>query len=624
MVGQMTRTSRILFSRFCAVVRLPGGRPGGPSPRRATAFGRRLLLALGIAASLALPVCAATRVVAPEPVRELLQQHLALDGAGQEAPDEAARATLEHRLRREAGELLATEGYFSPQLELRRGDAGLILHVEPGPRARIGTVNIELQGPFSADQRRQLIAGWALPSAAVFRQAAWDEAKQGMLRDLLAVDHAGARLLSSRAEVDVEAARVDLQLVYDAGPRYRYGEIRILGLQRYQPALVERYSARLRPGAPYRQEDLLAVQTALQNTPYFSSVAVELEPQSLPADGEGGAPAAAKAEAADEAMEEARVPVIIRLRERAPFHVTLGAGFSSNTGARVEGSFRNADFLHRAWELDTGMRLEQLRQSAYADVFLPPDRLRRRDSVGAVVERSDIQGLRIEKVAFGAARVQTRGSIEQRLGLNWQREDDSPLDALPSTNRALTASVGWVWRHARDPLDASQGIVANLQLGGAAKALLSDQNFLRSYVRYSQGIPFGKSDGLLLRGEVGVTAAPSRRGIPQDYLFRAGGTNSVRGYNYQSLGVKEGAATLGGRYLLTLSAEYTHWLNAQWGIAAFADAGQAADDREVLKLARGYGLGARWKSPAGPLAVDVAWGERDKALRLHFSLAVPF
>ena len=87
------------------------------------------------------------------------------------------------------------------------------------------------------------------PTAAAFRQSAWDSAKNGLLRELMDVDHAAARLLSSQAEVDVETARVDLNLIYDAGPRYRYGENRILGLQRYQESLVERYNQRLRTGS---------------------------------------------------------------------------------------------------------------------------------------------------------------------------------------------------------------------------------------------------------------------------------------------------------------------------------------------------------------------------------------
>jgi len=589
----------------------------------------RLLCALCIAAtfSLALPAAAAAQLVAPKPVRDLLLRHLSLPSPGSEPEDATARASLERRLRREAGDLLATEGYFSPQVELLDSDDGLVLHVEPGPQAHIGRVHIELRGALTGERRQQLIDEWSLPTAAVFRQSDWDNAKQGLLRELMAVDHAGARLLSSQAEVDVEAARVDLHLVYDAGARYRYGEIRILGLQRYPATLVERFNEHIRPGKPYRHEDLLAVQAALQNTPFFSSAGVELE-RSAATENQGVEEEMVVLEAEgvlEKTQEEAlQVPVIIRLHERAPYNIALGAGYSSNTGARVEGNFRNSDFLGRAWELDTGARIEQLRQSVYADIFFPPDGQRHRDSVGAVAQHSDIQGLEIQRVALAASRVQLRGSIEQRLGINWQYERQTPNGQPTSTNQALTATVGWTWRHADDLLDASEGIVAHLQLAGATKALLSDQNFVRTYFRYSQGIPLGKSDALLLRGELGATAAKSSQGIPQDYLFRAGGTNSVRGYAYQSLGIQEGSATLGAQYLITVSAEYTHWFDARWGMALFADAGQAADTRDVFKLAPGYGVGARYKSPVGPLAIDVAWGQLDHTFRMSFSLAVPF
>mgnify|MGYP001000199176 CR=1 FL=1 len=125
------------------------------------------------------------------------------------------------------------------------------------------------------------------------------------------------------------------------------------------------------------------------------------------------------------------------------------------------------------------------------------------------------------------------------------------------------------------------------------------------------------------RTSANAPAARARDGIPQDYLFRAGGANSVRGYAYQSLGVVQGTATLGGRYLGALSSEFLYWHSPDWGTALFVDAGQAADNRRDLKPVFGYGLGARWKSPAGPLGLDLAWSERDRRLRLHFALSVP-
>ena len=43
-----------------------------------------------------------------------------------------------------------------------------------------------------------------------------------------------------------------------------------------------------------------------------------------------------------------------------------------------------------------------------------------------------------------------------------------------------------------------------------------------------------------------------------------------------------------------------------------------------VRLAVGYGLGARWRSPAGPIGVDLAYGQRTGDIHLHFSLAIPF
>ncbi|MFZ4538722.1 autotransporter assembly complex protein TamA, partial [Propionivibrio sp.] len=327
----------------------------------------RFILTVCLAATLSLPASATPQLVAPTEVRELLERYLPLAGLESNAQDATGITTLERRLRQEASELLATEGYFSPKIELLESADGLVLQVEPGPQAHIGSVQIEIRSALAAERRQHLIDNWALPSAAAFRQSVWNDAKQALLRELMAVDHASARLLSSQAEVDVEAARVDLHLVYDAGPSYRYGEIHIVGLQRYPAALVERYSGRLQPGAAYRQEDLLAVQAALQNTPYFSSVSVELERNASPADGDSGAPDVLRLEESEAAKESAapsdetsRVPIIVRLRERAPYQISLGAGYSSNTGARVEGNFRSADLFGRAWELNTGARINGL------------------------------------------------------------------------------------------------------------------------------------------------------------------------------------------------------------------------------------------------------------------------
>ncbi len=531
---------------------------------------------------------------APDEIVELLTPHL---------PEEAGAVQLQKLSR----EILSTEGYFLPVIDFAQSNDAVRLKIDPGPRTTVKAVNVTINGPIEAKIKDELVASWRLPIAQPFRQEDWDRAKQDLLSRLLANDHAAAKLVDSEAGIDSLAASAMLMAQYDAGPRYRFGELRYSGLERYSPELVERYNHFVRPGEAYREDKLSELQSTLQVTPYFSSVSVSLDPDAAEGDG---------------ATVDA--PVLVRVREQAAHRLALGAGVSSNTGARIEFAYHTPNLFKQAWSLDSGLRLEQKKQTAYADVFLPPDEKNRRHSVGVMAEGTDIEGLKTQRFAFGAQSVQQRGSIEQRLALQWQHEYLQPDGAQETDSKALVPNVTWTWRQVDDVLNPHHGIVLQAQIGGAAQELLSDQDFVRLYGRYQQFIPLGRVDSLILRGELGYTIADSRNGIPQDYLFRTGGTSSVRGYPYQSLGVEDGNAVVGGRYLAVASAEATHWLDNDWGIAAFIDAGDAIDALQDARLAVGYGLGARWRSPAGPIGIDLAYGQRISEFHLHFSLAIPF
>ena len=552
-----------------------------------------LLLLLAIATPL---VAGELSVHAPSDIKKLLTPWL---------PDDSGN---QRRLQGQLSEILATEGYFSPEFNFEERDGGLNLTIDPGLRTTITSVDVAVDGNIEPKAKSSLIDSWQLPVGHPFRQDDWNTAKQQILSELLAVEYADARLVDSEAAIDTETHSARLSTHYDTGPRYRFGPLRVEGLQNYGPELIERYNRAVLAGQPYREERLNALQSTLQSTPYFASVQTSLDRDAAEIQDDGTATA----------------PVLVRVRERSSHRVSFGAGFSSNTGARVELNYHTPNLFNQAWALDSGLRIEQKRQTAYADVFLPPDARNRRNSLGAMAEASDIQGLRTERYAFGAQTVQQRGIVEQRLSLNWEQERRETDASLPSTSRALVPNGVWTWRHVDSLLDPHLGSVVQVQIGGGAKAALSDQNFVRLHGRFQQYIPLGRVDTLILRGELGYTFANSRQHIPQDYLFRTGGAGSVRGYAYQSLGIKEGTAVVGGRYLAIASVEATHWLNEAWGIAAFIDAGDAVDALQDVRLAIGYGLGARWRSPAGPIGVDFAYGERDKALHLHFSLAIPF
>ena len=547
---------------------------------------------------------------APAELRALLRQHVDVAAGGATLQDEGERLRVTRQARKQITELLATEGYFTPEIEVVAEGAGKRLKVSvlPGRRAEVRSLDIEFTGDIAQASPERLARvealrrGWSLPAGRPFRQQAWDAAKQDVLRQLLAEDYPAAAIADSRAEVDPEGATVALRVVYDSGPPFTLGRLEVSGLDKFSADLVERHYT-IRPGERYSQERLLQLQSALQNTPYFSSVVVDID---------------------NDPAHAAEVPVRVHVREARTKRMGVGAGYSSNTGAHVELTFRHTNLLDRAWNLMSGVRLDQKRQFGYADIHLPPTEKDYRDSVGVLAESTDIEGLSTRRVAAGAVRARTRGRIETRLSLNLQREQTDAEGGTSATSTALTLNYSWTYRDVDNLLDPRHGYVLNLQAGGAAKALLSDQTFARFYGRYQHYLPVGELDAVVLRAELGYTAAGSLDGIPQDSVFRTGGAQSVRGYSYQSLGVPDGNAVVGGRKLAVGSMEYVHWFDRQWGGALFYDAGNAWDTSDQTRLFSGYGLGARWRSPAGPLALDVAYGQGDQQVRVHFSVAIAF
>ena len=167
-----------------------------------------------------------------------------------------------------------------------------------------------------------------------------------------------------------------------------------------------------------------------------------------------------------------------------------------------------------------------------------------------------------------------------------------------------------------------RGYFGQITAGGAPDEL-STRGFQRGTARATLLYPLGRNDDLQVRAEGGIVVARSREGIPSAFLFRTGGDQTVRGYAFESLGVRQGDAVLGGRYLAISSVEYTHWFGQLWGLAAFVDGGNAWDTGDYDPVF-GYGAGARFRTPIGPVRVDVAYGEEEKSWRLHFSVGFVF
>jgi len=510
----------------------------------------------------------------------------------------------------QAQRLLETQGYFSPRIAVHvvcpaNGPVKVVLQVVPGELTRVQAVDLQVRGadgrPDAALTAR-LDRHWPLKPGAVFRDADWEAAKSSALSTLLSGHWPGARIAASRASVDPASARARLSLTLDTGPAYVFGGLHISGLRRYPPSIVERL-APMRPGQRYAQSALLDFQAALQNSPYFRNALVDADLRQ--AQGES-------------------VPVDVQVSENPAQKLSFGVGVSSDTGERVQADWRDLDVLGRAWRLAGSVKLQTREQSGSLQLALPRTAQGDDDSVTLSQARTDISGLVTRNTSVGAQRARSHGNIDTVVALQYQAESQQPAGATPSEVHALSLNTSWTRRSIDSVLDPSRGTLLNLQLGGASKALLSSANFVRLYARGLAYVPIDRSNQLVFRSEIGAVLANGASGIPQNFLFRAGGANSVRGYAYQSLGLQQGNAIVGGRYLFTASAEIDHWFTGQWGGALFYDLGNAADTWSALKPVRGYGTGVRWRSPVGLVAVDLAYGQAVHAWRLNFSAGLSF
>ena len=217
--------------------------------------------------------------------------------------------------------------------------------------------------------------------------------------------------------------------------------------------------------------------------------------------------------------------------------------------------------------------------------------------------------------------------LTYQLDREWIRNEDGSKTYY--NRHALVPGYSWNIRRLDSRLYPTRGYTFNAQVSGAAENVMSTTSFLRGYVRTLRFFPMPANTAfeggvLMLVGEGGAVFSHSRDGVPSQNLFRAGGAQSVRGYSYQSIGIRRGTSIIGGRYLMLGSVEYQHPVTPSVAAAVFYDRGGVADFWRDMRTVAGYGIGARLRTPVGPINLDAAYGQAEHRVRLHLSIGYTF
>jgi len=565
---------------------------------------------------------------APEELVEPLSERTLL-GRWREEPgfDREQLPLFVERAKEEAAAIVRAAGYFSGRVAVSVDEppAGGLprvrIEVDAGARTTVNRVDLEIDGPASARQMREtLVARWPLPEGAFFRSDEWEQGKRLLLDILQQHGFVRARIVASRAEVDPRLTAASLSLRIDTGERLAFGPTTIKGLARYDRSIVEALvpweaagDAGAGAGDPYSFEQLLALQGRLRASGYFDGVSVLPDFAAVEAD-----PA------------RTTVPVMVEVTERKTQRAMFGVGYSTDEGPRGLLGYEHRNLLGRGWQLDSGLLWQAVRRRVFASVRTPQQASGHYYQAGARIERLDVQGELTDKQTLFVGQGKHAEDTEIFVSLQYQLEQRAlPLSATDDGRRALTLGYAWNRRRLDSTVDPRSGYSISAQVSGAARGLGSDRSFARLYARMMRFWPMPRQsvlgDGLLIgMVEAGYVLATSRQDIPSENLFRTGGAQSIRGYDYLSLGVPEAGAIVGGRVLAVGSLEYQHPIAPKWYGAAFIDMGDAADRWVDYRAVRGYGAGVRWRSPVGPVSLDLAYGQAVHRWRLHLSVGYAF
>ena len=564
-------------------------------------------------------------VRAPTAVREMLEKHLELQRYRAVTDlDEAELERLIVLAERNVRNLVGTLGFFSPDIRIAREGGvnerpAITVTVEPGQATVIGPVALTFAGDIADSpdsdavvQRREIERDWRLPTGQPFTQDGWSSAKTQALRQLVARRYPAGRLAGSLADVDAPSHTASLRVDLDSGPLYRLGPMQVSGVERYDPVLVPRL-ARLNQGEVYDLNRLVEAQQRLASSGYFDSAYVFINPENDPQ----------------------AVPVQVQVREARLQKVVLGVGITTDSGPRASVEHTHLQVPGIGWRAVTKLQLEKTSPFAQTEWTAIPDEANWRWGVLGRIERitDDALVTQAQRLRFGRSQIGDR--IDRNIYLQYDRAtvQGAGLAGNSASNTgdgsALTANYVWTGRYFDSLPFPSSGYALGFELGAGTTLGQDRQPFTRTLGRWLGIRPLEKGQ-IAMRAEAGAVLARDTANIPATQLFRTGGDNTVRGYSYRNIGIERANGVIGpGRYVAVGSVEWQRPItlrgrSSEFEHTVFVDAGAVADKPQDLRPSFGVGTGVRWKSPIGPLQIDLAYGLKIKQARLHISVGFVF
>ena len=460
-----------------------------------------------------------------------------------------------------------------------------------GPQFTLGSVTISKPVPPDVPGHLGLHSGDPAAAAPVL-------AAQTRLLDAIREDgYPLAKVPTPVAILHPDQDKLEVEFQPETGPKATIGPITVTGLKDMNESFVRRRLL-LHEGEPYRPSTIEAARADLASLGPFAVV---------------------RAVPADKLDADGRLPITFEMTERPLHAVDITVAYSTDLGVNGTLGWHDRNLFGNGEQLNLTASNQlggnAVRQPGYqlTAQFLKPDFLARDQTL-----ELDLTGLKQDLQAYNQQGLFEKIALNRKLSPHWTvslglaGEQESIFQEGVTNHYDLVGIPATVrYDSSNSLLDPTNGIRAALSLTPTESLGSHDSTFFIAQISGSTyfDLSGGGRSVLALRGLVGKVSGTDVFSIPPDQRFYAGGSSTVRGYRYQTLGPQfPDRVPTGGTAISTGTMEFRQRFGESYGAVAFVDVGQVTANGAPFtsNWHAGAGIGARYYTSIGPIRLDVA------------------
>ncbi len=469
----------------------------------------------------------------------------------------------------------------------------VVVKLTRGPLFHLGRVTIE--GPVPAAAR----AAFKLESGQPARAADVLAAGARLQTALLDEGYAFSKVAVPAAFETPGQHRIDVTYTVSTGPRVDIGAITIAGLRAVHAPFVRR-ELTLHAGQPFNPNTIETARQNLAGLGVFNSV------QAIPA---------------TKLSADGRLPITFLVHEAPPRTVSFTAGYATDTGGLVGASWTHHNLFGNGETLTlsaaaTGLGGSNSTGLGYnvGATYTLPAFFERNQSLSF-----NLGALKQDFTAYDQTALLAGTTLTRKIGTHWSVNvglsgtiEQDEQEGVTREYDLIQLPLGLKYDSTNSLFDPTRGIRASATITPTESLLAPSATFTILQLGASTYIDLSGGRGrsvIALRALVGSVQGASTFELPPDQRFYAGGSATIRGYDYQSVGPQFPDGTpAGGTAIDAGTIEYRQRFGGSFGTAIFVDAGQVNASSSPFEgsLKIGAGVGLRYYTAIGPIRVDVA------------------